>query len=295
MRDNHDSINQNTLNESVRFSEKLSREAFVLAAGTIGGAITEAAKHPAKTIAETAEISLATAGLTALAVAELPVISTVALGTGAFFTGKYVFELIDPNSVHNRERNQAFRSAIDTASCSTDPRALNLAIEDLQRKTGIDSLQVIEGLFAGGAVKFGLHVPAAIEKLPVVERVPRGLQLNFATTAIESRMIPTWKNLSHNSTPTFEDFVNFKAVPRTLRTRSLASYEAALQASGKTPTTKPQETAAYRTASKKNQEAGEKETETLPPPQGEDHRDHKIGSLFFNKYASYIKHTDKQP
>jgi len=242
-----------------------------MAAGTIGGAISEAAKHPGKTIAETAGMSIASAGLTALTVAELPVISAVALGTGAVLTGQYVFGLIDPSSVHNQERNQAFRNAIDVASTSTDPRTLNRAIEDLQNKTGSDSLQVIEGLYAGGAVRFGFHARGIFEKLPALES--RGLQAAFATTTSEQG-IPTWQTFSRSSTPTFEEFVNYKAVPNTLRTRPLTSDEA--------PMTKTQnETAAYRTAKKNNHKADEKETETLPPPQGHDHGDQASRSFYF--------------
>jgi hypothetical protein len=279
MRDTQDSINQNTFNQGVILTERLSREAYVLTAGTIGGAIAEAAKHPAQTICDTAEISLAAASLTALAVAELPLISSAALATGAIFTGKYVFDLVNPNSVHNRERNGAYQRALYTASQSTDWDTLYLAVEELQKKTGVDSLQVVEGLFAGGAIRFGFHVPGVIERL-------QGPQLDFATNAAQSKGVPTWNAFSHSNTPTYEEFVNFKAVPGTLRTTSLASFEKALEASGETPQVKPRETAAYRTASKKNDEVIE--SNPSPAVQGTENHDirSQSGIYFKDRFGS---------
>ncbi len=282
MRDTQDSIIQHTYNQSVLLTEKLSREAYVITAGTVGGAIAEAAKHPAKTICETTEMSLAAAGLTALAVGEFPLLSTAAIATGTILTGKYVFDLVNPNSVHNRERNQAFHSALDSASRSSDAHTLDLAIEELQKRTGIDSLQVVEGLFAGGAIRFGFHVPG------VIERLPRGPQLDFAASAADSRSIPTSSSLFHNNTPTYEEFINFKNLNGKVYRGSFRAFEESLKLSGKAPN----ETAAYRTASKKNHEV--KENDPLPPVQGNGEKDRRLG-IYFDRFGSHLRQADQRP
>jgi hypothetical protein len=151
-----DSINTSA-HACADFAQKCRQEIYVLSAGTVGGAAKEFSKHPMKTIGDTACMGVAAVGLTAVAVAELPVISTVAAGTGAVYGASFAWNFINPQSAHNIERNLSLRNAMAMAWTTSDTRTLQNFILELQEKTGPDALQVFQSLAVGGAAgKYGL-------------------------------------------------------------------------------------------------------------------------------------------
>ena len=140
------------------FAQKCRQEIYVLLAGTAGGAAKEFGKHPMKTIGDTACMGVAAVGLTAIATAELPVVSIVAAGTGAVYGASFAWNLINPQSPHNIERNLSLRHAMATAWTTSDKGTLQNSILELQEKTGSDALQVFQSFAVGGAAgKYGLR------------------------------------------------------------------------------------------------------------------------------------------
>lgn len=209
---------RNNARQIVAVGEKLCNEAYVITVGTAGGALREVAKHPVESVGETAAMSLAGVGLTAVAAAEIPIVSTVAVGAGLCYSTGYAWNLIDPGNVHNIDRNRAFGAAVATAWSTSDSGKLETSIHDLQRITGRDSLLVLEGLVAGGAaVKFGARIPEIIRRMP--GEVPSVL-------ATAERLAPTWFKVDGKGTiPTWDQFVYFNRRHGEVRTMSVRDFE----------------------------------------------------------------------
>jgi hypothetical protein len=221
-----------SINTSARacgdFAQKCRQEIYVLSAGTIGGAAKEFGKHPVKTIGDTACMGVAAVGLTAIAAAELPVVSIVAAGTGAVYGASFAWNLINPQSPHNIERNLSLRSAMATAWTTSDTTTLQNSILELQEKTGPDALQVVQSLAVGGAAgKYGLKTA------DMVYSAGRCTSVALAADGGISNGARFGTNLK---VPTWDEYVNFnrRHGPVIQKTIHQFELERILQTSAKT-------------------------------------------------------------
>jgi hypothetical protein len=227
MRELTDSINTSA-HACGDFAQKCCQEIYVLSAGTVGGAAKEFSKHPMKTIGDTACMGAAAVGLTAVAAAELPVVSIVAAGTGAIYGANFAWNLINPQNPHNIERNLSFRNAMATAWTTSDKGTLENSILELQEKTGPDALQVIQSFaVCGAAAKYGLRTVDMVYSADYYKSAALAADV---CTSIGPRFGANLK------VPTWDEYVNFsrRHGPVIQKTIHQFELEKALQTSAKT-------------------------------------------------------------
>ena len=117
-------------------AEALCREAYVFGQGLGGGVIREIQRDPTAAAKEVECTILSGIALSAAAAADLPVISTGALGAAAYLTGKFVVDTLNPYTAHNQERNAALANAWQTTWRNNDRPTLQYRIDELQQKCG---------------------------------------------------------------------------------------------------------------------------------------------------------------
>jgi hypothetical protein len=210
------------------FAQKCRQEIYVLGVGTISGAVKESSKHPMKTIADTAYMGIAAVGLTAVAAAELPVVSIVATGIGAVYGASFVWNLINPKSPHNIERNLSFQNAMSTAWRTSDKTTLQNSILDLQEKTGTDSLQVFQSFAVGGvAARYGVKT---------ADMVSSAARFQPAILAADNCLSTGVRFGASSKVPTWDEYVNFNRRHGPVVQKSVQQFEleSILRASFKT-------------------------------------------------------------
>ncbi|MDR3615944.1 MAG: hypothetical protein P4L53_20470 [Candidatus Obscuribacterales bacterium] len=262
------------------FAQKCRQEIYVLSTGTVGGATKEFSKHPIKTIGDTACMGVAAVGLTAVAAAELPVVSIVAAGTGAVYGASFAWDLINPQSPHNIERNLSLRSAMATAWTTSDTSTLQNSILELQEKAGPDALQVFQSLAVGGAAgKYGLKT---------VNMVYSAGRFGAAAVAADGSISNGVRFGTNLKVPTWDEYVNFsrRHGPVIQKTIHQFELERILQTSAK--------------GSSKENSAGVKEedkaetkfsTQKTEPAQKHDEKESERGSsLYFGERFGHYHH-----
>jgi hypothetical protein len=161
-------------------AERMAREVYVLGSGIAFGTAREIQNRLPECSAKIGGAVLTGTAIGALAATELPLLSIGTAGAAAVLSGKLVWDLLDPTSAHNRERNEALQAATHTAWRTGEQSQLQDSIAKIANTCGSDSIDLLAGIAGGTALKGGAGISALgkiVPEAPFLRALPAAMRI----------------------------------------------------------------------------------------------------------------------
>lgn len=134
--------------QSGKTANAIAREAALITAGTVGGAMNEIQNNPVSTVARAGSTLALGAGLGALAASEVPFLVVGAATTGVVLTGVWMYDTFNPDDPRNQNRFSSIGHALTDVWNHSDRASFETSVKKMQDGIGPIALDV--GLMAIG-------------------------------------------------------------------------------------------------------------------------------------------------